>query len=90
MHLFMEKEILVPRKNIHKNNENKENKENNENSRVNGNENMTKIYDQEPVTDATITISTADYPNSKYKVYPNLKGIYKYMIKPGEHNNKKR
>ena len=85
IHLFMEKEVLVPRKNINENNGNNENNENNENNIVNGNENMTKTYDQEPVTDATITISTADDPNSRYKVYPNLKGIYEYMTKPGEY-----
>ena len=75
IHLFMEKEIYVPNNN----------NENNENNIVNGNENMIKKYDQEPVTDATITISTADDPNSRYKVYPNIKGIYEYMTKPGEY-----
>ena len=77
IHLFMEKEIFVPKANI--------NRENNNENIENGNENMTKVYDQEPVTDATITISTADDPNSRYKVYPNLKGIYEYMTKPGEY-----
>ena len=75
IHLFMEKEIYVKN----------ENAENNENNVINGNENMIKQYDQEPVTDATITISTVDDPNSKYKVYPNSKGIYEYMTKPGEY-----
>ena len=73
IHLFMEKEIYVP------------NTENNENNVINGNENMVKKFDLEPITDATITISTVDDPNSKYKVYPNLKGIYEYMTKPGEY-----
>jgi hypothetical protein len=78
IHLFMEKEIFVPKKKD-------EGDDKNENNIENGNENMTKVYDQEPVTDATITISTADDPNSRYKVYPNLKGIYEYMTKPGEY-----
>ena len=76
IHLFMEKEIYVPNEN---------NNIDNENNIVNGNENMIKKYDQEPITDATITISTADDPNSRYKVYPNMKGIYEYMTKPGEY-----
>ena len=75
IHLFMEKEIYVKNENV----------ENNENNVINGNENMIKRYDQEPVIDATITISTVDDPNSKYKVYPNPKGIYEYMTKPGEY-----
>ena len=75
IHLFMEKEIYVKNDNV----------ENNENNVINGNENMIKRYDQEPVIDATITISTVDDPNSKYKVYPNSKGIYEYMTKPGEY-----
>ena len=37
------------------------------------------------VTTANINISTLDDPNSKYKVYPNKKGIYEYMTKPGEY-----
>ena len=73
IHLFMEKEVYVP------------NSEQNENNVINGNENMVKKYDLEPIIDATITISTVDDPNSKYKVYPNSKGIYEYMTKPGEY-----
>ena len=69
----MEKEIYVPNNN----------NSSNDNKILNGNDNMIKRYDQEPITDATITISTADDPNSRYKVYPNLKGIYEYMTKPG-------
>lgn len=75
IHLFMEKEKYVP----------KDNNPNNENDVMNGNENMIKIFDQEPITDATITISNLDDPNSRYKVYPNSKGIYEYMTKPGEY-----
>ena len=74
IHLFMEKEIFVPNDN-----------QNNEDNLKNGNENVVKRYDQEPITDATITISRCDDPNSRYKVYPNSKGIYEYMTKPGEY-----
>ena len=76
IHLFMEKEIYIPKK---------DNNEQNEKNILNGNENMTKNYELEPVLDASITISTVDDPNSKYKVYPNTKGIYEYMTKPGEY-----
>ena len=75
IHLFMEKEIYVP----------DNNNQNDENIVKNGNENVVKRYDQEPITDASITISRADDPNSRYKVYPNSKGIYEYMTKPGEY-----
>ena len=75
IHLFMEKEIFVKKK-IDDDDKDKV---------INGNENMTKAYDQEPVIDATITISNLDDPNSRYKVYPNSKGIYEYMTKPGEY-----
>jgi len=71
IHLFMEKEVYVP------------SGDNNENNVENGKENVVKNYEAEPITDATITISTVDDPNSKYKVYPNNKGIYEYMTKPG-------
>ena len=73
IHLFMEKEVYVP------------SGDNNENNVENGKENVVKNYEAEPITDATITISTVDDPNSKYKVYPNNKGIYEYMTKPGEY-----
>ena len=76
IHLFMEKEMYIP---------SKDNDENNKNNVINGNENMIKNYDLEPIIDASITISTADDPNSKNKVYPNTKGIYEYMTKPGEY-----
>ena len=41
--------------------------------------------EQEPISTGSINISNAEDPNSRYKVYPNGKGIYEYKTTPGEY-----
>ena len=41
--------------------------------------------EQEPISTGNINISNAEDPNSRYKVYPNGKGIYEYKTTPGEY-----
>ena len=54
--------------------------------RRNDNEEQYEIrYEQEPIISGSINISNADDPNSRYKVYPNSKGIYEYKTIPGEY-----
>ena len=48
------------------------------------NNTQNKLTDLNVINDANITISKSDDPNSRYKVYPNEKGIYEYMTTPGE------
>jgi len=42
-------------------------------------------FEQEPISTGSINISNAEDPNSRYKVYPNGKGIYEYKTTPGEY-----
>ena len=49
------------------------------------NNTQNKLTDLNVINDANITISKSDDPNSRYKVYPNEKGIYEYMTTPGEY-----
>jgi len=59
---------------------------NNQNQIENGNNNNKKEgIDLDVINDAMVTISKADDPNSRYKVYPNNMGIYEYMTTPGEY-----
>ena len=51
----------------------------------NGNNSPQNVLDFEVINDANITISKADDPNSRYKIYPNDKSIYEYMTTPGEY-----
>ena len=58
----------------------------NQRRRVNNNNEQYEIrYEQEPIISGSINISDADDPNSRYKVYPNSKGIYEYKTVPGEY-----
>ena len=41
--------------------------------------------EQEPISTGNINISNAEDQNSRYKVYPNGKGIYEYKTTPGEY-----
>ena len=47
--------------------------------------NIESRFDQEPITTGSINISKSEDPNSRYKVYPNGKGIYEYKTTPGEY-----
>ena len=58
---------------------------NNNNNNENNNENYEIRIDQEPIITGSINISDADDPNSRYKVYPNKKGVYEYKTLPGEY-----
>ena len=51
----------------------------------NGNNKPQSNLDLEVIKDANVTISKADDPNSRYKVYPNEKSIYEYMTTTGEY-----
>ena len=51
----------------------------------NGNNKPQNNLDLEVIKDANVTISKADDPNSRYKVYPNEKSIYEYMTTTGEY-----
>ena len=51
----------------------------------NGNNKPQNNLDLEVIKDANVTISKADDPNSRYKVYPNEKSIYEYMTTAGEY-----
>jgi len=51
----------------------------------NGNNKPQNNLDLEVIKDANVTISKADDPNSRYKVYPNEKSIYEYMTTSGEY-----
>ena len=53
--------------------------------RDNNNEQYDIRYEQESILTGSINISDADDPNSRYKVYPNTKGIYEYKTIPGEY-----
>ena len=55
------------------------------NNNTNKNENYEIRIDQEPIITGSINISNADDPNSRYKVYPNKKGVYEYKTLPGEY-----
>ena len=61
------------------------NNNNNNNNNENNNENYEIRIDQEPIITGSINISDADDPNSRYKVYPNKKGVYEYKTLPGEY-----
>ena len=52
---------------------------------ANGNNDPKTNLDFEVINDANVTISKADDPNSRYKVYPNDRSIYEYMASPGEY-----
>ena len=56
-----------------------------EEQNADNNSNITKKFEQIPITSGTITISDADDPNSRYQVYSNNKGIYEYKTQPGEY-----
>ena len=59
---------------------------NNEQNKIeNGNNNEKNELDIDVIKDAHITISKADDPNSRNKVYPNNMGIYEYKATPGEY-----
>ena len=58
---------------------------NNKNQIENGNNNKKDELDIDVIKDAMVTISKADDPNSRYKVYPNNVGVYEYMTTPGEY-----
>ena len=49
------------------------------------NENNEIRLEQEPISTGSINISKSEDPNSRYKVYPNGKGIYEYKTTPGEY-----
>ena len=100
IHLYTEKEKKVPiDKNGNENNEvnaitNKEKKivrppSSNQRRVINNNNNNKENYEirieQEPIITGSINISDADDPNSRYKVYPNKRGVYEYKTLPGEY-----
>ena len=100
IHLYTEKEKKVPiDKNGNENNEvnvitNKEKKivrppSSNQRRVINNNTNNKENYEirieQEPIITGSINISDADDPNSRYKVYPNKRGVYEYKTLPGEY-----
>ena len=55
------------------------------NNNNDNNENYEIRIEQEPIVTGSINISDADDPNSRYKVYPNKKGVYEYKTLPGEY-----
>ena len=52
---------------------------------LNSNDTSEIRFEQEPISTGSINISNAEDPNSRYKVYPNGKGIYEYKTSPGEY-----
>ena len=88
IHLYTEKEKKIPLENngIESNN----NIGNDDNKDIirpssNPNDQYEIRLEQEPIITGSINISDADDPNSRYKVYPNSKGIYEYKTIPGEY-----
>ena len=94
IHLYTEKERKIPLvKNGNENDDinNEEEKKiivrppSSNQRRINNEEQYEIRYEQEPIISGSINISDADDPNSRYKVYPNSKGIYEYKTIPGEY-----
>ena len=89
IHLYTEKEKKIPLENNGMENDNLNDNNDGEKNIIrpssNNNEQYELRLEQEPITTGSINISDADDPNSRYKVYPNSKGIYEYKTIPGEY-----
>ena len=85
IHLYTEKEKQIPLENNGNEIINNYKINDNINNRDKNNEQYEIRYEQEPIISGSINISDADDPNSRYKVYPNSKGIYEYKTNPGEY-----